>query len=111
VVVTLAFKRSNSVINNKHSLGNSSDENFISDSVVRMFMSRRDYYRDVYLKSDEWKRKRYVVFRRDNWRCVYCGARATQVHHKKYAKGILERSQSTGSSLFASLVMTLNITN
>jgi len=47
---------------------------------------RRNYYRNVYLKSDEWKRKRYVVLKRDNWRCVYCGARATQVHHKKYAK-------------------------
>ena len=45
-----------------------------------------DYYRNVYLKSDEWKRKRYVVLKRDNWRCVYCGARATQVHHKRYAK-------------------------
>jgi 5-methylcytosine-specific restriction endonuclease McrA len=47
---------------------------------------RRDYYRNVYLKSDEWKRKRYVVMRRDNWRCVYCGAPATEVHHKRYAK-------------------------
>ena len=47
---------------------------------------RRDYYRNVYLKSDEWQRKRYVVMKRDNWRCVYCGARATQVHHKRYAK-------------------------
>jgi 5-methylcytosine-specific restriction endonuclease McrA len=46
---------------------------------------RRDYYRD-YLKSDDWKRKRYVVLKRDNWRCVYCGGRATQVHHTKYAK-------------------------
>jgi len=46
---------------------------------------RRDYYRD-YLKSDEWKRKRYVVLKRDNWRCVYCGGRASQVHHRKYAK-------------------------
>ena len=47
---------------------------------------RRDYYRNVYLKSDEWKRKRYVVLKRDNWRCVYCGAPAVQVHHKRYAK-------------------------
>src|SRR5690606_3231394 len=47
---------------------------------------RRDYYRNVYLKSAEWQRKRYVVLKRDNWKCVYCGARATQVHHKKYAK-------------------------
>ena len=47
---------------------------------------RRDYYRNVYLKSDEWRRKRYVVLKRDDWRCVYCGAKATQVHHLKYAK-------------------------
>ena len=46
---------------------------------------RRDYYRS-YLQSDDWKRKRYVVLKRYNWRCVYCGARATQVHHKRYAK-------------------------
>lgn len=48
--------------------------------------NRSDYYRDVYLKSEEWKRKRYVVLKRDNWTCVYCGAPATQVHHKRYAK-------------------------
>lgn len=47
---------------------------------------RREYYRNVYLKSDAWKRKRYVVLKRDNWRCVYCGQPATQVHHKRYAK-------------------------
>lgn len=47
---------------------------------------RREYYRNVYLKSDDWKRKRYVVLKRDNWRCVYCGAPATQVHHKKYSR-------------------------
>jgi cbb3-type cytochrome oxidase subunit 3 len=47
---------------------------------------RRDYYRNEYLKSDAWKRKRYVVLKRDNWRCVFCGSRATQVHHKRYAK-------------------------
>ena len=47
---------------------------------------RRNYYRDEYLKSDAWRRKRYVVLRRDNWICVYCGATATQVHHKRYAR-------------------------
>ncbi len=50
------------------------------------YLSRRDYYNNVYLKSDAWKRKRYVVLKRDNWRCVYCGGHATQVHHLKYAK-------------------------
>lgn len=58
----------------------------ISDYLKRQFMSRRDYYRNVYLKSEAWKRKRYVVLKRDNWRCLYCGGQATQVHHKKYAK-------------------------
>lgn len=47
---------------------------------------RRDYYRNNYLQSDAWQRKRYVVLKRDNWKCVYCGSKATQVHHKKYAK-------------------------
>lgn len=48
--------------------------------------SRQDYYRNIYLKSEAWQRKRYVVLKRDNWQCVHCGAKATQVHHKKYAK-------------------------
>ena len=52
----------------------------------RQWKSRRDYYRNDYLKSDAWQRKRYVVLKRDNWRCVHCGKRATQVHHKRYAK-------------------------
>jgi hypothetical protein len=47
---------------------------------------RRNYYRDSYLNSDDWKRKRAVVLKRDRHRCVYCGARATQVHHKQYAR-------------------------
>ncbi len=67
-----------------------SEEKTDVDSWRWLFQSkrerRRDYYRNEYLKSDAWKRKRYVVLRRDNWRCVYCGGRATQVHHKKYAK-------------------------
>ena len=46
---------------------------------------RTRQYRE-YLKSDDWKRKRYVVLKRDNWTCQKCGAKATQVHHLKYAK-------------------------
>ena len=52
----------------------------------RQRKQRRDFYRNDYLKSDEWNRKRYVVLKRDNWRCVFCGGKATQVHHKRYAK-------------------------
>lgn len=47
---------------------------------------RTDYYNNVYLKSDEWRRKRELVLNRDNWECVHCGAPATQVHHTKYSK-------------------------
>ena len=46
---------------------------------------RTEKYRR-YLKSDAWRKKRYVVLKRDNWKCQYCGAKATQVHHLKYAK-------------------------
>ena len=47
---------------------------------------RRTYYRNTYLSSDDWKRKRAFVLKRDSYRCVYCGAQATQVHHKQYAR-------------------------
>lgn len=47
---------------------------------------RKKYYNEVVLQSDDWKRKRYVVLKRDNWKCVHCGQRATQVHHKRYAR-------------------------
>lgn len=46
---------------------------------------RRTFYNDTYLKSDDWQRKRAVVLKRDKNRCVYCGAPASQVHHKQYA--------------------------
>lgn len=66
---------------------------WISKRVIfnRKRKRRRDYYRNEYLKSDEWQRKRHVVLKRDNWLCVYCGRRATQVHHKKYAKNNIGR--------------------
>ena len=48
---------------------------------------RKEYYAE-YLKSDAWRRKRFVVLRRDNWTCQYCGAKATEVHHKTYARNI-----------------------
>lgn len=56
----------------------------ISETVKHL--SRQDYYRNVYLKSEAWQRKRFVVLKRDNWKCVYCGQKATEVHHTRYAK-------------------------
>jgi len=46
---------------------------------------RRTFYREDYLKSDDWQRKRALVLKRDRYRCVYCSGRARQVHHKRYA--------------------------
>ncbi len=56
---------------------------------------RTEYYRNVYLKSEEWSRKRYVVLKRDNKTCVYCGGIATEVHHKKYAKNNIGKEPIT----------------
>ena len=50
-------------------------------------IARKEYYRE-YLKSEAWQRKRYVVLKRDKGICQRCGAKAEQVHHKKYARNI-----------------------
>lgn len=46
---------------------------------------RLDSRRDAYRKSDEWQRKRALVLKRDKYHCVYCRARASRVHYKRYA--------------------------
>ena len=76
------------VANNKDNTTSLKDEAFISDYSSPKLLSRREYYRNVYLKSEAWKQKRYLVLKRDNWRCVYCGEQATEVHHTKYAINI-----------------------
>lgn len=41
--------------------------------------------RQRHLKSDEWQRKQYVIYQRDNWQCVCCGGHGDKlsVHYKK----------------------------
>jgi len=86
IILGLAISRLFFPATKVHDNTTSKNENFISDYFARMLLPRRDYYRDVYLNSEAWKRKRYVVLKRDNWRCVYCGSQATEVHHTRYAK-------------------------
>ena len=47
------------------------------------WIKRQPTYRE-YLKSDVWKKKREKVLKRDKYRCVHCGNKATEVHHKVY---------------------------
>jgi hypothetical protein len=47
---------------------------------------KREQRRDEYRKSDDWQRKRALVLKRDKYRCVYCRARASHVHYKRYAQ-------------------------
>jgi hypothetical protein len=86
LIVVLAYSRSFFSTTYKSKTPNAKDDDFVSDYLSRVLLSRRDYYRNVYLKSEAWKRKRYVVLKRDNWRCVYCGGKATEVHHTRYAR-------------------------
>jgi len=42
-----------------------------------------EWYKD-YLNSQEWKNKRLLVLKRDNFSCCRCGQQATEVHHNEY---------------------------
>lgn len=58
------------------------------DFILRTILTRKSYYREIYLKSEAWNRKRAVVLKRDQWVCLYCKGQATEVHHLKYARKI-----------------------
>lgn len=52
-------------------------------NLVKRSLKKRRYKR--YLKSPQWKRKRFSVLRRDNFKCVKCGSHKNlQVHHLTY---------------------------
>ena len=57
---------------------------------------RRTYYRDSYLKSDDWKRKRWVVLNRDNHRCAYCGGALLRCITKNMRIATSGENQSNG---------------
>lgn len=65
-------------------------DKMISISETKKNIGRKDYYNKIYLKSDEWKRKRLIILKRDNFKCVCCNSEATQVHHINYNNVIKE---------------------
>jgi len=42
-----------------------------------------------YLRSTTWENIRETVLRENNYCCVRCGRRATQVHHRHYSRAVL----------------------
>lgn len=56
----------------------------IASSRKRRVERRLNYA--VYLQTPEWARKRSMVLKRDHYRCHFCGAKAHQVHHLRYAR-------------------------
>lgn len=63
-------------------------QNFIDSCFTRRDLKNelgaKEYYNNVYLKSDEWKTKRENILIRDDYKCVCCEEKATQVHHINY---------------------------
>jgi 5-methylcytosine-specific restriction endonuclease McrA len=50
-------------------------------------VNRKEKYK-LLLQSDEWKQKRMVILKRDDFKCTSCCCkRRLQVHHKVYIQG------------------------
>lgn len=56
-----------------------------------MFNNNESYYREVYLKSEDWKAKRDSIIERDLGVCRSCGDKAKDVHHITYIRVYKER--------------------
>ena len=53
---------------------------------VKLIPTKKPKTYKEFLKSDVWKKKRKLVLKRDKGKCVHCGKKATQVHHKVYVE-------------------------
>jgi hypothetical protein len=74
-------------------LRNLNKENAIIKSNIKLIMFNYSqlhferslkYYRNVYLKSDEWKHKRKLIMDYYKWMCAKCDNKATDLHHITY---------------------------
>ena len=54
VIIIIFFSRSNFSSADKNNNGSSKEDEFTSDYLSRIFLSRREYYRNIYLKSEAW---------------------------------------------------------
>jgi len=52
VIVFLAFSRSTFGKSDRHNTSGSKEEDFLTDYLSRILLPRREYYRNVYLKSE-----------------------------------------------------------
>ncbi len=50
---------------------------------------RQDVY-EAYMKSQQWFDIRKRVMARDDQRCLCCGKKATQVHHRSYHQSVMD---------------------
>jgi len=84
-----------STLNHKRKLFNLDELNFVDLEKRQNYYNKRieisnqklfndKYYNDVYLKSNEWKNKRLLILKRDNYKCKCCNEKATEVHHINY---------------------------
>jgi hypothetical protein len=65
--------------------------NLVVRRAKEILMPYRDEYDDewweiyqIYLKSEHWKILRENVLESNNFQCVFCKSKATQVHHLSY---------------------------
>ena len=61
----------------------------------KQWTDRVQWYRQVYLRSDWWRRRRRQALRDADWRCEDCGRDdvALEVHHRKYGHLFAERRE------------------
>lgn len=102
---TLNYKRNfinnfNSIPYHDENLRNLNKEKSIQKSNIKQvlfyysqarFKIELEYYRNVYLKSDEWNHKRQLIMDFYEWKCQECDNKATDLHHVSYDNIFKER--------------------